>query len=672
MNHPEIVSYLVENNLCDFSFDANGESPLSLAVREKNYAVTSVYLTMFGPEVLENGEELIEIARANKDEKTLSLLEQNIRTAQLLRVVTTGNLQMVKECIEKGENIDQINSQGFTALGIAISQDNYEIVKYLLENKANPTIGSAIKNAANRKNKAICDLLIQKMSNVNDFDENGFTFLDYIVASPQFMADLFINLIKRGAKLEQKNKHDDTSPYDVIIDERNYEAIDALVANHIPLDVPNRYSFTHAASALNNHSFLLYIINKGGKVNFEFNEQYPIQVALKSQFIQQDEDSALEDIKLLLNPTSFEDFFATALVLLENGADIKQSFISAIRDKDPIAIFFYLINGVTQKSIFSQSHFLVESLLKFFSTDSYDSLGRYFLSNNKLLILAARFSPPEKLSFLIKKGFDIDAPDFNGMRPIHHAIAACKFGNVRVLIENCAMVQPPHFLIPSMLHFIAANEKMAYVKCSPEQFNYSLVHFLVDYLVRNGEYVDISSKNGETPLAVAIDHKNYRLAEILLQKGAENDCSLAAKFLKNMVNEFPHETSNAFKDENLKIGSKTLAMPAKSNSFLISSNHPSALFKFITLFFGNNADFNTVIEPATKRTILHIACQNHLLSFIRFLVVNGADVNIPDANGVSPMTEAIINNRPDIIELLITPRLDLNIRDSKGIFFFTF
>ena len=71
VNHPEIVSYLVEKNLCDFSFDANGESPLSLAVREKNFGVTSVYLTMFGPEILENGEELIEIALANKDEKTL-------------------------------------------------------------------------------------------------------------------------------------------------------------------------------------------------------------------------------------------------------------------------------------------------------------------------------------------------------------------------------------------------------------------------------------------------------------------------------------------------------------------------------------------------------------------------------------------------------------------------
>lgn len=604
----------------------------------------------------------------NKDNKMISLLQKSFKNDQLFNAVTNGELTIVKKCIESGEDINQINQNGFTALGLAVNLKKVDIIRYLIEKGANPFIGSTIKSAINIKSRNICDILIKNIKDINGFDENGFSFLDYVVSSDQFNSDLFINLIQGGAKLEQKNKHDDTSPFDIIVDERNMDAIDKLAANGIPLDVPNRYSFTHAASELNNTSFLSYIINKGGNVNFQFNNTFPLHVSLKSKYVEQDDKSAFEDIKLLLNPTSFRDLFGKALVLLENGADARKPFLQAINDKDQIAVFFYLIAaGCSQKS--NNGSNLIDQLLNFFSssTNKSDMISNYFLSNNKLLSLASCFSPPSTLSFLINKGFNIDTPDITGMRPIHHAIESCKFGNVRVFVESYAILQPPSFSIPSLLHLIASNDTMMYCKCPSKQLNYELVDWLVKYLIKNGESVNASSVEGETPLSIAVSHKNFIFTEVLLRNGAKTDWNLTANFFGNLLEKFQPETSNPYKDEDLKINSNFLRAPAPNNSFLAaSSNDPSSLIKLAALYLGIDMNLNIIIVPNTKETILHVACKRHLLSFIRFLVINGANVNVADESGKIPISQAIINSQNDIIQQLITPQIDLNIKDAKG------
>ncbi|OHT16259.1 hypothetical protein TRFO_13263 [Tritrichomonas foetus] len=680
-NNPDLVKYLITNSFCEVSLDSDGNSPLHLAVKAKNYEIVSTYCELFGREIIEekgeNNSDAIELAQQNNDSKMVSLLESFLNdeqdgNMQLFDAASNGDLEAVKKFIENGDDINQISKQGYTPLGCAIYHDKVDVVKYLLGKRARTSIGSAIKIAVNRKNKQICDLIIKMTENINEFDENGLTFLDYTVAD-QFNPDLFISLIRRGAKLDQRNKHDQMSPFDILVEDRNIEAIDALCANKIPLDVPSRYSFTHAAASLKDTSFLTHIINSGGNVNFEFAGKLPLQAALHSILTSQDEKSAFEDIKLLLNPTSFEDLFGPALALLEYGADPKKCFMQAIKEKDQIAVFFYLIAGC-HSTIFTQSSILINQLLKFFSpSNSIDSLARFFLKDNKLLILAARFSPPETLTQLIRKGYDIDAPDSNGMRPIHHAISACKFANVNVLIEYCAAIQSPNFSIPSLLHCVASNESMMYCKCPSKQFSYTLVDNFVKYLLQNGENIDISSIEGNTPLSLAIDHKNYRFAEVLLRNGAKNDWRLTVKYISNLIDEFPPESSNTFSDSDLIIGkSKLLTMMSPNNTFLATTYHPSSLLRLASLYFGINIDLNAIIDQTTKQTMLHIACKRHLLSFIRFLVLNGADVNATDKNGTSAIGQAIIDGQADVVEQLITQKLNLNLKDSKGISFFFF
>ena len=689
-NNSELVKNIFSNNLCDFAFDSEGNSPFHIAVKEKNYEIVSTYIELYGPGIInskgENGCDSIEIAKQNNDDKMIALLENyqndNITSssnssAKLFSAVANNDLQTVMSLIGNGESINQVNNQGFSPLGYAIYNDSFDIVKYLLNNGAKTHIGSAIKIAASRRNKRICELLIEKIPDINELDENNLTFLDYIV-SDQFNSELFIYLLKKGAKLDQTNHQDQMSPFDILVEERNIEALDAMAANKIPLDLPNHYSFTHSAASLKDRSFLIHIIECGGNVNFEYNGMVPIQAALANPINQQDEVSALEDIKLLLNPTLFEDSFETALLLLEYGADPKKCFLQAIKDNDQLAVFFYLITGFEQKSIFSKTSEVINQLIRFFSSDSTDEIAQILLSNNKLLNIAARFSPPETLAFLISKGYDIDAPDSNGMRPIHHAIHACKFANVRVLVDSCASLQTPHYSIPSLLHFMASNESMNRVNCPTKQFNFSLVDNFVKYLLQNGEAINASTIFGQTPLSIAIDHKNYRFAEVLLRNGAKNNRTLTGKFFENLINYYPSEFSNPYKDEDLIICkndkqhknqrglSKFLLAMAPNNSFLATTWHASSLLRIAALYFGNNNDINAVVDTSTQMTLLHIACKRHLLSFIRFLVLNGASISILDKDGKSAISQSILNGHIDIVEQLITPNIDLNEIDKKG------
>ena len=114
----------------------------------------------------------------NKDNKMVSLLQISYQKDQLFDAVSNGELSVVQRCIENGEDINQINQNGFTALGLAVNCKKVEIVKYLIEKGANPFIGSTIKSAINIKSSNICDILIKNIKNINGFDENGFSFLD--------------------------------------------------------------------------------------------------------------------------------------------------------------------------------------------------------------------------------------------------------------------------------------------------------------------------------------------------------------------------------------------------------------------------------------------------------------------------------------------------------------
>lgn len=73
-------------------------------------------------------------------------------------------------------------------------------------------------------------------------------------------------------------------------------------------------------------------------------------------------------------------------------------------------------------------------------------------------------------------------------------------------------------------------------------------------------------------------------------------------------------------------------------------------------------------EARDECTPLHLCCQWGLEQVVQTLIEHGADVNVRDAEGKTPVHVAIQNQHSQIISLLLChPNIDLNKRDKKGL-----
>merc|ERR1711953_441614 len=91
-----------------------------------------------------------------------------------------GDLKAVQQCIDKKQSLDTQDSKGITPLGYAIGANRIAIVKYLLDNRANPyavdaTGNSGLHYAAGYGRKELLEYLLKLGTNVNQSNAKGQT-----------------------------------------------------------------------------------------------------------------------------------------------------------------------------------------------------------------------------------------------------------------------------------------------------------------------------------------------------------------------------------------------------------------------------------------------------------------------------------------------------------------
>ncbi len=81
---------------------------------------------------------------------------------------------------------------------------------------------------------------------------------------------------------------------------------------------------------------------------------------------------------------------------------------------------------------------------------------------------------------------------------------------------------------------------------------------------------------------------------------------------------------------------------------------------------GGLPDRGRRLEAKGGMTALLYASRDGHLEVARLLVAAGADVEMPDANGIRPLLTAALNNRLDVARLLVDQRADVNADDFWG------
>lgn len=85
----------------------------------------------------------------------------------LNELVEKGNVRRIERFLEEGNDVNEVDENGITALNVAINNGNEEIIKYLVENGADVNYidleeKSILQIAKEKNNSAITDFLIEK------------------------------------------------------------------------------------------------------------------------------------------------------------------------------------------------------------------------------------------------------------------------------------------------------------------------------------------------------------------------------------------------------------------------------------------------------------------------------------------------------------------------------
>lgn len=212
----------------------------------------------------------------------------------------------------------------------------------------------------------------------------------------------------------------------------------------------------------------------------------------------------------------------------------------------------------------------------------------------------ARMGDVETARWLVSAGADVNLANRYGVTPLAAAIENGHSHMVRWLLENGAdpekrdLAGQPPLLLAAALGDLAS----------------------LDLLLAHGAGVDTAGEQyGQTALMMAVREAHPPVVQRLIEAGADVD-------RRSLLTE---------------------VMPERDGKFVDPSEIPGTLTQGVGIIRGGWPARGKRQPLAGEKTPLHYATRLGDPELTRMLVEAGADLEVPDANGITPLINAIIN-----------------------------
>lgn len=592
----------------------------------------------------QNSKLIIDVSSSTKNTKNVNNFNEKIiqKNPNIVDAVKNLDVELVKQLINDGEDINQKDENGDTLLIIAVLRDN--IFKEITIQKENQTIHKNIKDRnLLKKQNVLIELLLKSNADVYVTDRFNQNIMQTIESS---------NHYKKIKMIFKKYNY-----YKLTKEENDYytKSFNNKGSNNSEKIIQKDYL---KAIQKGDTDELERFIKKGADPNIKYNGCTLLYYTVYSE--------ELEFTKFLLengaNPNIKNDSYVEKNKI--HGTFDSDGFEQS-KNKTPIDL---AIEGIGCENI----------ALEFYKySKDNDKLNQYIVDRLCTAILLSEY---DKIQLFLSYNVDLDSElgdkYFKYYSTILDFVLSSNFKILEIFLESN----------PTNLKLINGIKEKINVSSPYESeeiriFNQGIFSAiekldiqLVEAYIKIGISLNIYSDKGETPLLYTVTSKNilgkieqYKIIELLLKNGAnvytDNNSSNVLESIKNKK-EF-QKVKQLFEKYGYYKDTKK-----ENEAFLISENkinpnkyenETSLLYSSIIkqnieevgILLKNGADVNLKNQNEFKSTPLHAAIQVNNIKIIDLLIKYGANKN-------TLITLAMANNKIDLAKYIIEKVKDFN------------
>ncbi|XP_027146038.1 CARD- and ANK-domain containing inflammasome adapter protein [Larimichthys crocea] len=321
-------------------------------------------------------------------------------------------------------------------------------------------------------------------------------------------------------------------------------------------------------------------------------------------------------------------------------------------------------------------------------------------SNETLLHVAAQYGHLSIIELLIRKGARLDLQDNKGHTALHRAASRGHTEIVRALVQAGAPIYTLDLQGKTSVHLAAENEHLHPVKVLvKEEAKQSESHTrdmflhsaavednwrLAEILLQSGADVDARNNHKKTALFYAVSRNNVKTVTVLLNAGAKVDYDVINEAIKLNEESILHllldNARGSLREETLFSAVQqnhdgVVAALIDSGADVNMSDKQGYTPLLLSAALGHAEVFRVLVAKQAKldatlsdlSSALHLAVQSGSVSIVQTLLERGLDPNITGPKAQTPLHFAAQCNRPEMVDVLLRAGAKVNAVAQDGL-----